>query len=284
MAAASGTLRNMSSLMGKTDITELAGGRILISRDGPVARITFNKPERMNAMSLDMWQGLKDALDDLATDDAVRVVVLTGAGDKAFVSGADISEFESQRSSEDSVRAYNAISEGADAALYHFPKPTIAQIQGYCAGGGMGLAIGCDFRICSEDSRFGITAARLGLGYNQEGVRKLVELAGPSAAARVLYTAEIMPAERALAMGLVTDVVPRDQLEDTVHDLATRIAGNAPLTVQAAKAAIRAIGGAEGAPGADVVAQMVSACFASEDYSEGRRAFAEKRKPVFKGQ
>ena len=121
--------------MGNADTTELAGGRILVARSGAVARITFNKPERMNAMSLDMWQSLHDALDDLADDDAVRVVILTGAGDKAFVSGADISEFETQRSSEASVRAYNAISEAADASLYHFPKPTIAQIQGFVGSG-----------------------------------------------------------------------------------------------------------------------------------------------------
>ena len=283
MAADSGTRRKMSASMSNTQTTELAGGRILVSRDGAVAKITFNKPAKMNAMSLDMWQGLQDGLDALADDDTVRVVILTGAGDKAFVSGADISEFETQRSSEDSVRRYNAISEAADAALYHFPKPTIAQIQGYCVGGGMGLAVGCDLRICSDDSRLGITAARLGLGYNQEGVRKLVELAGPSVAARVLYSAELFPAQQAHAMGLVTDVVPRDLLEDTVLSLATRIAGNAPLTIKATKAAIRAIGGAKGAPSADEVTRHVSACFVSEDYSEGRRAFAEKRKPVFKG-
>lgn len=278
-----GTLKIMGTSMGKTNTTELADGRILVSRAGAVARITFNKPERMNAMSLDMWQGLHKALDSLAEDDAAHVVILAGAGEKAFVSGADISEFETQRSSEASVRAYNAISEGADAALYHFPKPTIAQIQGYCVGGGMGLALGCDFRMCSEDARLGITAARLSLGYNQEGVRKLVELAGPSVAARVLYSAELFPAQQAFSMGLVTDVVPRDQLEGAVQSLADRIAGNAPLTIKAAKAAIRAIGGAEGAPTSEDVARQVAACFSSDDYAEGRRAFAEKRQPVFRG-
>ncbi len=283
MAAGSGTLRKMSNQMSNASTTERASGRILVERDGALAKITFNKPERMNAMSLDMWQSLHEALDDLACDEAVRVVILTGAGDKAFVSGADISEFETQRSSEDSVRAYNAVSEAADAALYHFPKPTIAQIQGYCIGGGMGLAVGCDFRICSDDSRLGITAARLGLGYNQEGVRKLVELAGPSVAARILYSAELFPAEQARSMGLVTDVVRRDQLPSAVQSLAERIARNAPLTIKAAKAAIRAIGGAEGAPNSEKVARQVEACFSSEDYVEGRRAFAEKRKPNFTG-
>ncbi len=282
MAVGNGIRDAMSTSM--TNTTELADGRILIAREGAIGRITFNKPERMNAMSLDMWQGLQTALDQLADDDTVHVVILRGAGDKAFVSGADISEFETQRSSEASVRAYNAISEGADAALYHFPKPTIAQIQGYCVGGGMGLALACDFRLCSDDSRLGITAARLSLGYNQEGVRKLVELAGPSVAARVLYSAELFTAEKAFSMGLLTEVVPRDQLESAVQSLADRIAGNAPLTIKAAKAAIRSIGGAAGAPTSAEVARQVAACFASDDYAEGRRAFAEKRKPVFRGQ
>lgn len=269
--------------MGGPATIELANGCILVERNGTVARITFNKPDRMNAMSLDMWQGLHSALDDLAKDDAVRVLVLTGAGERAFVSGADISEFETQRSSEESVRAYNATSEGADAALYRFPKPTIAQIQGYCVGGGMGLAIACDFRICSEDARLGITAARLGLGYNQEGVRKLVELAGPSVAARVLYSAELFSAEAAQNMGLVTDVVPRNELAQTVDGLSAKLSANAPMTIKAAKAAIRSIAGAEGAPDRATVAKQVAACFSSEDYAEGRRAFAEKRKPEFKG-
>ena len=140
----------------------LANGRLLVDRTGAIARITFNKPERMNAMSLDMWEGLKTALDSLAMDDEVRVVVLCGAGDKAFVSGADISEFDKLRATEEGARAYNAISEAAESTLYNFPKPTIAEIKGYCVGGGMGIAIACDLRICSEDSRLGITAGRLG--------------------------------------------------------------------------------------------------------------------------
>jgi len=260
-----------------------AGGRLLLTREGAIARITFNKPERMNAMSLDMWEGLHTLLDGLAVDDSVRVVVLNGAGDKAFVSGADISEFEAQRSSEDSVRRYNAISEASDVALYNFPNPTIAEIKGYCIGGGMGLAVACDFRICADDARLGITAGRLGLGYNYNGVHKLVELAGPSVAARILYAAELFPADQALAMGLVTQVVTRDELSSTVNDLAQRIAGNAPLTVMTAKAAIRAIGGADGVPQQSDIDALVARCFASEDYAEGRRAFTEKRKPVFKG-
>lgn len=269
--------------MTQDDTTALANGRLLVEQHGHIARITFNKPERMNAMSLDMWDGLKSALDTLAEKDDARVVILSGAGDKAFVSGADISEFETQRSSEERVRAYNAISEAADAALFDFPKPTIAEIKGYCVGGGMGLAVACDIRICSDDARLGITAAKLGLGYGYDGVRKLTELAGPAVAAQVLYSAQLFPADKALAMGLVNDVVPCDELRKTVTELAERMAANAPLTLKTAKAAIRAVTRPDAAISRTDVDQMVAQCFASEDYAEGRRAFAEKRKPSFNG-
>lgn len=258
-----------------------ANGRLLVTRDGMVARITFNKPEKMNAMSLDMWQGLSDSLASLAADDSIRVVILCGAGDRAFVSGADISEFESQRSSEEGVAAYNRISEAADRALYDFPKPTIAEIKGYCVGGGMGLALGCDIRICAEDSKLGITAAKLGLGYGYDGVRKLMSVAGPEIAAQILYSARLFPAEVAQGMGLVSEVVPRADLAQTVTDLATRIAQNAPKTVRTAKAAIRAIQEPDGAITRADVDALVKDCFDSQDYADGRTAFTEKRKPTF---
>ena len=264
------------------DIKVLANGRLLVARQQAVARITFNKPERMNAMSLDMWQGLTETLDELREDNRIRVVVLCGAGDKAFVSGADISEFESQRSSEDTVRNYNRIASAADQALYDFPKPTIAEIKGYCIGGGMGLAIGCDIRICADDARLGITAGKLGLGYGYDGVRKLVSLAGPEVASQILYSARLFPADAAQRMGLVSEVVPRKDLASTVTDLASRIASNAPKTVRAAKAAIRAVLMPEGPVDRAMVDRLVADCFASEDYAEGYRAFDEKRKPQFR--
>lgn len=266
-----------------TNVETLANGRLLTTREGPVARVIFNKPERMNAMSLDMWEALGVVLQRLAADDDVRVVVLAGAGEKAFVSGADISEFETLRSSEETVRTYNSISEAADAALYRFPKPTIAEIKGYCVGGGMGLAIACDLRICTDDSRLGITAAKLGLGYGYEGVRKIVDLAGPAVAARVLYAAELFTAEKAHAMGIVDEVVPRAQLAQAVSDLAGRIATNAPLTLRTAKAAIRAVSRPDGDISRADIDRMAAECFSSEDYVEGRRAFTEKRRPDFKG-
>lgn len=260
----------------------LANGRLIVARDGAVARITFNKPDKMNAMSLDMWQGLHDSLDALAGDDAIRVVILCGAGDKAFVSGADISEFETQRSTEEGVKTYNRISEAADRALYDFPKPVIAEIKGYCIGGGMGLAVGCDIRICADDAMLGITASKLGLGYGYDGVRKLVSLAGPEIAAQILYSARLFPAEAAQRMGLVSEVVPRAALPQTVSELAERIARNAPKTIRAAKAAIRANQEPDGPITRAQVDALAAACFASEDYVEGRTAFGEKRKPQFR--
>lgn len=260
----------------------MANGRLLVTRQKAVARITFNNPKRMNAMSLDMWQGLSETLDELTRDDRIRVVVLCGAGETAFVSGADISEFESQRSSEDSVRKYNRISETADRALYDFPKPTIAEIKGYCIGGGMGLAIGCDIRICADDARLGITAAKLGLGYGYDGVRKLVSLAGPEVAAQILYSARLFPAEAAQRMGLISEIVPRGDLAQTVTDLAIQIATNAPKTVRTAKAAIRAVLQPDGPIDRATVDRLVADCFASDDYAEGYLAFAEKREPKFR--
>ncbi|TMM50754.1 enoyl-CoA hydratase [Sulfitobacter sabulilitoris] len=263
------------------ETTQFAEGRLLVQSQDGIGRITFNNPARMNAMSLAMWDGLRAALDTFEADDTIRVVVLNGAGDKAFVSGADISEFDRMRATPAGVRDYNARSEAADLALYTFPKPTIAEIKGFCIGGGMGLAIACDLRICAEDTRMGITAGKLGLGYGYDGVRKLTEVAGPSVAAEVLYSAQLFTAQEAKGMGLVNRVVPRDGLEEAVTELARRIAANAPLTVEAAKAAIRAVTRPDAGVGKAQIDALTKACFASEDYAEGRRAFAEKRKPSF---
>ena len=181
-----------------------------------------------------------------------------------------------------SVRKYNSIAEAADRALYDFPKPTIAEIKGYCIGGGMGLAIACDIRICAKDARLGITAAKLGLGYGYDGVHKLVSLAGPEVASQVLFSARLFPADKALQMGLVSEVVPRTNLTGTVTELADRIATNAPKTVRTAKAAIRAVLRPDGPVDRAVVDRLVADCFASDDYAEGYRAFAEKRPPKFR--
>ena len=257
--------------------------KVYAERDGAVGRIVFNNPARHNAMSLEMWEGADRILTEYLDDPAVRVIVLTGAGKKAFVSGADISKFEDERASKAAIDHYNATTGRFSVNLYEADKPTIAMIRGYCIGGGVGIAICCDLRICSDNSRFGIPAAKLGLGYAFDGVRRLVDLVGPAYAKEIFYTARQFSAVEAESMGLVNRVVPGSILDPYVQDYAATIAGNAPLTVQSIKRIV-----VEALKDADVrnekaCAEIVQACFDSQDYIEGRRAFMEKRKPAFVG-
>jgi enoyl-CoA hydratase/carnithine racemase len=205
--------------------------KILSRKEGGVGYLIFNNPERHNAVSLEMWDAASGILADFAADNAIRVVVLTGAGGKAFVSGADISKFESERSSKDAIDRYNAAVDQANTAVYEFPKPTIAMIRGYCIGGGVGLALCCDLRICSDNSKFGVPAAKLGLGYGFKGIKKLVDVVGPSFAKEIFFTARQFTAAEALQMGLVNRVLPDAEVEKYVKDYAETISGNAPLTV-----------------------------------------------------
>jgi enoyl-CoA hydratase len=252
-------------------------------KDGNVGYVIFNNPERRNAVSLDMWEATARMLDGFDKDSEVRVVVLTGAGDKAFVSGADISRFEDERSNEEAIVRYNQAVERANAAVYNYPKPTIAMIRGYCIGGGVGLALCCDLRICSDDSRFGVPAAKLGLGYPFQGLKKLVDVVGPSFAKEIFYTARQFDAEEARIMGLVNRVVPAAELEAYVKTYAQTIADNAPLTIATTKFTIGEVVKEESKRNLEKCAAMVKQCFESNDYTEGRRAFMEKRKPVFTG-
>jgi enoyl-CoA hydratase/carnithine racemase len=257
--------------------------KMLSRRDGHVGYVIYNNPERHNAVSLDMWEAAVRILDDFRDDKDIGVVVVTGAGGKAFVSGADISRFEKERSGEEAVARYNAIVEKSYAAFHEFPKPTIAMIRGYCIGGGMGLATCCDLRICSEGSKFGVPAAKLGLGYGYPGLKRLVDIVGPSFAMEIFYTARQFTAAEALTMGLVNRVVPDGELEKYVKDYADTIAGNAPLTIKAVKATVAEVVKEDSKRDIKRSATFVDACFKSRDYEEGRKAFMEKRKPVFTG-
>jgi len=245
--------------------------------------IVFNQPERHNALSLAMWQGLADALSCFAGRDDVRIAVMRGAGGKAFVSGADISEFDSKRANAAQKEEYGRVAGEANRWLARFDKPLIALIEGYCIGGGLATALAADIRFASPDSRFGIPAARLGLGYEYDGLVKLARIVGPSRARDIMFSARFMEAEEALAMGLINFVVPRERIEAEVVEYAGRIAGNAPLTVQAAKAAIDAFERGSRDEDVERVRELVDACFDSEDYKEGRRAFAAKQSPRFQG-
>jgi len=252
-------------------------------KDGAIGWITFNNPERRNAVSMAMWEALGDIVRDYEHDNAIRVIVLKGAGDKAFVSGADISEFEEKRSSPETTRIYNQASGKATEALTRAGKPTIAMIRGFCIGGGVSVALSCDLRIAAEGARFGVPAAKLGLGYEARGVRKLMDVVGPSFAKEIFFTARQFTAAEAASMGLVNRVVPDAGLEDYVRDYAGAIAANAPLTVASIKTIVGELVRDESARDMQLCQQVVDRCFNSEDYVEGRTAFMAKRKPVFKG-
>ncbi len=262
---------------------EFAEGKILASIVDGVGRVVFNQPEKRNAMSVDMWTGMAQALDIFAEDDAVRCVVLQGAGDKAFVSGADISQFEQRRADASAQQDYDRLTSGGRAKLSAFAKPVIAEIRGFCMGGGLGIAMSCDIRIASDDSQFGIPAAKLGIAYGFDMVRALVDLVGPAHAHMILMTGERFPAAEAERVGLVNKVVTVEDLAPTVARLAATMAQNAPLSLRTNKMTVKAVRRDESERDMAALRAAMAGCFDSADYKEGRRAFMEKRKPAFAG-
>ncbi len=264
-------------------LTEIAGGKILGGRDGAVGRLVLNNPERHNALSLAMWEGGADLVEQMAEDPETRLLVISGAGGKAFAAGADISKFEEERSTPEAVEHYKQTNSRFYAAVTNFPKPVLAKINGYCIGGGLALAICCDIRICEEGSRFAVPAAKLGLGYGFDGIRQLANIVGPSMAAEIFYTARQFSSAEAYDMGLVNRVVAADELDNFVDDYATRIAENAPMTIAGVKAIKLAIEADPDQRDLEMIEGMVRACYESQDYIEGRTAFMEKRKPKFIG-
>jgi enoyl-CoA hydratase/carnithine racemase len=262
----------------------LPSEKMLARTDGMIGHVIFNNPERHNAVSLEMWDALDVALEHYATEDSIRVLVLSGAGGKAFVSGADISKFEKERGSKEATEHYNNRIREVYERIEGFLKPTIAMINGHCIGGGLNLATCCDLRICSTTSKFAMPAAKLALGYPYPAIRRLMNAVGPAAAKRLMFTAKSIDAETALRLGLVQDVVAADQLESHVNEVAASIAANAPLTIKAMKyIATQVLEPDPAKRNLDRCDEMVAACFASEDYVEGRNAFMEKREADFKG-
>jgi enoyl-CoA hydratase/carnithine racemase len=257
--------------------------RLLLERDGAIATITFNNPAKHNALSVEMQAAIPRALAHADSDPSIRVIVIRGAGEKAFVSGADISEFGDRRTSTEAVANYDRRSADVARAWASVTKPIIAMIRGYCIGGGLLTALQADIRIASDDSTFGVPAARLGLGYGLGGVEALASVVGNAWAAEILFSARRLSAAEAHEIGLVNRVVPSTDLASTVSDLASSIAANAPLTVAACKAALRELRRPVDRRDTSRLAEMVAACFRSEDYQEGQRAFAERRAPVFQG-
>jgi enoyl-CoA hydratase/carnithine racemase len=261
-------------------LSEFAEGRLIARVEGPVGWLVFNQPERLNAVRYDMWASLPSAISELTADPGVRCIIARGAGDKAFVSGADIAEFETERRDAETNRVFTKAVTAATVSLMEAPLPVIAMINGFCIGGGMVISSACDFRLCSDVSRFGVPAGRLGLGYELDNLKRLVSIMGPGFAMEMLATARHFSAEEARLAGFVNRVVPADQLEALTLAYAGMVADLAPLTLKAAKLAKRAALD----PKLDATAQAaIDVCFDSHDYAEGRAAFAAKRKPVFKG-
>ena len=272
----------MGSDMGRRPM-ELKTDKMLAEVDAGIGWVTYNNPARRNAVSLEMWEAQGTILEGFQNDDDVRVVVLRGAGGKAFVSGADISEFESKRATPEQREHYENVSAAANRWLGKLDKPLIAMIQGYCIGGGLATALAADVRFATPGSQFGIPAAKLGLGYGYGGIAALARLVGPSVARDILFSARFLDAEEALRVGLVNFVVEDDALQARVREYAGLVSANAPLTVRLCKAAVNEFERDPGVRDLAKLRDMVNACFESDDYKEGRRAFMEKRRPNFRG-
>ena len=257
--------------------------KMLMRRDGAIGHMIFNQPEKRNAVSLSMWERAQEILDEFQADPDIRVVVLSGAGGKSFVSGADISEFESKRGTAEAQQHYNTQTGKVYERIEAFPKPTIAMIDGFCIGGGLNLACVCDIRIGSDDLQIAMPAAKLALGYPFPAIKRLTNIIGIANARHLMFTAQRMGADWAREAGFAQQIVAKDALEQTVTDYANTIAANAPLTVAAMKFISTQVLADSDDRDLDRCTQMVADCFASEDFKEGRRAFMEKRKPQFQG-
>lgn len=257
--------------------------RVLTWLDGATLHIQFNNPARHNALSVDMWEAVPPLLSLARTDERVRLVVFSGAGDKAFVSGADITQFEDMRAAQEAVTRYEAMAEDALTSIQDFPKPTLSCINGYCIGGGVNVAIACDMRIASDNSVFSIPAARLGLGYRYSAMKNLVDLIGPGAAKDLFFTARRIDAAEARSLGLITRSCTAQALPALLEEYTLALANNAPITIAAGKAITAEILKSGDNVDKQRCTALIRACFDSQDYAEGRTAFMQKRKPVFVG-
>jgi enoyl-CoA hydratase len=257
---------------------------VRISIDTPLARVEINRPASRNALNLAVWRSLAERLPVLGARTDVRVVIVHGAGDEAFLAGADITEFPTARADATMAAAYERETHAALAALAAIPQPVIAMINGICFGGGCSVALACDLRFAADHARFAIPAARLGLAYPfSHGVESLVHLVGPAHAADILLSARVLDAQEALRIGLVNRVVPSHDLKGMTREYALRMAQGAPLSLAAHKAAIQAARPTVTEGDVEQLHALVARCFDSADYQEGVAAFLEKRRPRFTG-
>ncbi|MCP5497329.1 MAG: enoyl-CoA hydratase/isomerase family protein [Leptospiraceae bacterium] len=257
--------------------------KILLEKDGALGWIVFNRPEKRNALNLAMWKTIPDYINELNFDTNIRVILFRGAGNEAFVAGADISEFEELRGNVESGKMYNETTENAFRAIRNSAKPVIAMIRGFCIGGGCAIALNCDLRIAADDATFAIPPAKLGLSYGYENVQQVINVIGAAYAKEMLYTARTYHADEALRIGLIHQKVYVDELREYTNKYARNIAQNAPLSISAVKIAINEH--LKSPDNRDLVKidNAMNLCFDSEDYKEGYTAFLEKRKPAFKG-
>ena len=258
-------------------------GELIVRREGPVGTIVFSNVARHNAMTYAMWHEFPERLHELDADDSIRVIVLTGDGKQAFVSGADISQFKQNREEEGMQQAYDRALVTAFRAPSRCEKPVLAKICGFCMGGGLGIAAGCDLRFCSQDAVFRMPAARMGLGYAFTGMQRFVALIGPANAADIFFSARTFDAADALRMGFVQRVLPAENLDGAVADYCDVIASNAPLAVESAKRSIVEALHDESRRDMTAVQGLFEAAGESEDHEEASVAFMEKREPVFNG-
>ena len=256
---------------------------LLVEKKGAVGWIVFNQPQKRNAINGAMWRAIPEAMKRFDADAQVRCVAFRGAGTEAFSAGADISEFQKIRAERQSVSQYDGLLDEVLHAIQGSRKPSLAMIHGFCMGGGLEVALACDLRYCGASAQFAIPAAKLGLAYNVEGHKRLLETVGHARAREIMFTGRRYDAAEGLAMGLVHRVVPDAQLEEFVNGILKALGENAPLSIANSKTIIEEYAKASGAPDEANMKAAIERCAKSGDYQEGRRAFMEKRKPVFKG-
>ena len=259
-------------------------GRLVVERRGAVGWIVFDQPAKRNAINGAMWRGIPEAMARFDADREVRCVALRGAGTEAFSAGADISEFEANRSQQSAVAEYDGLLDKVLHSIQGSRKPSLAMIHGFCMGGGLEVALACDLRYCGAGAQFGIPAAKLGLAYNIEGHKRLLETVGHARAREIMFLGKRYSAQQALAMGLVHEVLDDSMLEKHVTDVLEILSGNAPLAIANSKTIIEEFVKSSGAPDVARMEAAIERCAKSADYKEGRRAFMEKRKPAFRGE